>query len=122
MPLYTTVMACFPAGSVWVVWDNSLLRIAAGQDQTVARLVLGRLPGGFTGLVVAAGALWAQNEFTGTLYRVDPTVDRAEALHVGSNGPLAAAPGGVWLSACPGPTSRKTRPGVAASSWIPSAK
>ena len=64
--------------------------------------MLARIPvAGASGLAFGAGAVWASDELTGTVTRIDPHSDRIVArIHVPRYGPhgLAVGAGAVWVA------------------------
>ena len=90
------------AGAVWVgvftgLRGGEVVRIDPGTKKVLARIPVG----GASGLAFGAGAVWASDELTGTVTRIDPHSDRIVArVHVPRYGPhgLAVGAGAVWVA------------------------
>ncbi len=95
----------FAAGpnGLWITdrGTNTVLRINPNTSSVAARIPVGEAP---SGVVDAYGAVWAANEHSGSVSRIDPETNRVVATikleAPSSNGPLAvaAAAGTIWVS------------------------
>ncbi len=87
------------AESVSICDQGGGTSIVARVDATTDRVV-GKVPGGFSGLAADDSAVWVTDEVAGTLTRYDPRTARVVAtISIGKGGHgVAIGEGGVWVA------------------------
>ena len=95
---------CVGFGSLWMMSDQKLLRIALA-DNTVAEIPIEGAMAEFRPTVVGEGAVWVADNHTQTIYKVDPRTNLvimtipADFPATEGAGEIGVGAGSVWVTA-----------------------